>query len=157
MDKETKLTVALLKEKIEKLTGKKITLTEGTWAMPEGDKFVEGQKILKQLNKIQKVAYHVFGDDEFMDGMDAAIGRASFLLEVVRRKILKSSIPEIKQESIPVEKSIDIKQNTELINTPESKFMHVFSNEKDKSDAMNRKWARKSVEQFGKDITGYGK
>lgn len=123
MNIEQKIKVTLLKEKLEKLVDKKViledshdecgcgcnscgtelqegVLKEGTWALPEGEKFKDGERILKQLNKILRNAYNIFGDDEFMDGVQNAITRANYLLDLERRKNLKSSVVAPKQEVV---------------------------------------------------------
>ena len=52
-------------------------MKEGTWALGKASDI---NMILKQLQDISKKAYNVVGDDEFYNGIDAAIKRAEELM-----------------------------------------------------------------------------
>ena len=52
-------------------------VNEGTWAFNK----MLAPKIIDELKDIKKRAYKIIGDDEFYDGLDSAIKRASLLLK----------------------------------------------------------------------------
>jgi hypothetical protein len=92
MDKETKLTMALLIEKLEKTTGKKVKfgalkekkgcgcgcdgkekLTEGTWNLPKGnDLILAANQMIAELQAFQNKWSSIIGDDELYNGIDSA-------------------------------------------------------------------------------------
>lgn len=52
---------------------KECILEEGTWAIPKSP--AEGNKIKKELEKMLKSVYNVYGDDEVLDHLGAALDR----------------------------------------------------------------------------------
>lgn len=78
MTKEKQLTIALLAEKLQKLTNKKVVLKEGTWQLGNVD---EMKAIGTQLINLKDRSYHIVGDDEFFNGLDSSLRRLDELIK----------------------------------------------------------------------------
>ena len=79
--KEKQLTIELLTEKLERISGKKV-IFEGTWATPDTpEKLEQAKMIIASLIKIKDKAYEIFGNDDFFDGMDRAISNGKGVIK----------------------------------------------------------------------------
>lgn len=91
-EREKQLAALLLKERIERKTGKRVILkenevkpiiTEGTWAIPKTQEdYIKARDLLKQLITLKDEIYHFLGDDNLFDGLDSAIARGKELLAI---------------------------------------------------------------------------
>ena len=71
-----------IQEKLERLTGKKVVLTEGTWALPklpQDQPMIDAAK--RELGAFKDKYWNIIGDDSLYDHIDGAIRRIDELLE----------------------------------------------------------------------------
>jgi len=103
-EKEKQLEIQLLTEKIQRISGKKVVLKEGTWAIPASEEdFEKAEELLRELISLRKRFYSVLGDDILFDGFGAAESRAKELIEIAKGNVNKTSeksntYQEIKQQ-----------------------------------------------------------
>lgn len=71
-------------EKLEKLTGKKVVLTEGTWALTKDLAIYQQAK--QELETFKDKYYHSIGDDDMFDGIDTTVSRIEELAKVAAAK-----------------------------------------------------------------------
>ena len=82
-NKEKQLAILLLRERLEKVTGKKVILKEGTWSIPKSTQdYVKARKALEELSQLKTSLYSILDDDIFMDGLDKSINRGYELLKL---------------------------------------------------------------------------
>jgi hypothetical protein len=93
--KEKKLEIALLKEKIERISGKKV-IFEGSWMTPKPHNLKKSKEIISQLETIKDKAYNIFGSDEFFNGLDIAISESKRML---KEAIYLNELSNISSES----------------------------------------------------------
>ena len=81
--REKQLAITLLKERIERATGKKVILKEGTWSLPTTPAAVaKAGSLLLEIKKLKDKLYPVLGDDILFDGLDSALARGKELLKI---------------------------------------------------------------------------
>jgi hypothetical protein len=67
-------------EKLEKLTGKKVIIGEGTWALTKDPNAYKQAK--QELEAFKDKYYNLIGDDDMFDGIDTAVGRIEELEKI---------------------------------------------------------------------------
>ena len=74
-------------ERLEKLTGKKIVFTEGTWALPEMPNDAQKvQEAITDLEAFKEKYWNIVGDDELYDHIDNAIKKIRELANAAMNK-----------------------------------------------------------------------
>jgi DNA repair exonuclease SbcCD ATPase subunit len=72
-----------LNKSLNALKDKSISLKEGVWALPTNEKEIEkGKEYIEKLKKFKDEIYHIFGDDEVFNGLDAALTRMKELVKI---------------------------------------------------------------------------
>lgn len=104
-------------------TSKYTVISEGSWALPDNkEKYDMGIEILKQLKKIKKDAYTIFGDDEFYNGLDIAEMRGEYLLNLQK----KNNLNENKYIDNIISKLDELNVRYELSNSKHKPFKAIF-------------------------------
>jgi hypothetical protein len=81
MNKEKQLTINLLTEKLQRLTGRKVSLKEGTWAIPENKEQAQvAIDAIKTIDRLVADLYNVVGDDSLYDSLGNAKARIQQLI-----------------------------------------------------------------------------